>query len=154
MKNTQTIIARILTDKQQTLAMEVLPQSELLQVLIAIQNELGYIPKNSISALAEVFNISRADVHGVVTFYDDLKLRDEAPVSAKHVLKICQAEACQSMGVRAIMRQLKERYPLDNERVRIEHVYCLGNCALAPSILLDGQPHGNVTFDHINDLIG
>lgn len=152
MSDTQQIIEKILTDKKHSLGVDTLPQSELLQTLILIQKTLGYMPNNGISLIAEAFNISRADVHGVITFYDDLDLRDEAPARSKHVLQICQAEACQSMGVREIMRKLKKHDLASNGDITIQKVYCLGNCALAPAVMLDGEPYGNMTYDKINEL--
>ena len=153
MSDTQDTINVIMAQKKEALGVEILPQSDLLQTLILIQDKLGYVPKNSISSIAETFNVSRADVHGVITFYDDLKLQESAPPKPKHVLQVCQAEACQSMGVREIMRQLKQRYPLEGD-VKIEKVYCLGNCALAPTAMIDDQPYGNISYEQINELIG
>jgi formate dehydrogenase subunit gamma len=144
-------IENIIEQQQKALNSQVLPESELLQTLILIQQELSYIPKNSISTLAEAFNISRADVHGVVTFYDDLKLQD-APSNAKKIIRVCQAEACQSMGVRQLMQELESAYPKDGE-ISIEKVYCLGNCALAPAAMIDNQCYGNVSISQIKNLL-
>lgn len=129
-----------------------LPQSELLQVLIEIQKNFLHIPKDSISTISQAFNVSRADVYGIITFYDDLQLKDCAPTQ-KRVVRVCQAEACQSMGVRQLMKKLEDKYSQDTDGVTIEKVYCLGNCALAPSVMIENKCYGNASFDQIDNLL-
>jgi NADH:ubiquinone oxidoreductase subunit E len=137
----------------------------LLQVLHGIADRLGYIPLDAIGRVAEALNLSRAEVHGVVTFYHDF--RSTPP--GRHVLKLCRAEACQSMGSDALAAQLERRLgcelssrPGDRAEgketsadgtVTIEPVYCLGNCAAAPSLMLDGQLRGRLTAERLDRLV-
>ena len=87
--------------------------------------------------LAEALNLSRADVHGVVEYYHDF--RTEPP--GKHIVKVCQAEACQAMGSRALVAHAEQSIDSD---ITLEAVYCLGNCACAPAVMIDGKTHGRV----------
>lgn len=128
-------------------------EGPLLPTLHAIQARLGWTPAAAVPVVAEVFNLSRADVHGVVTFYHDF--RPEPP--ARHVLKLCRAEACQARGAdRALMAaettlgvKLGESDP--RGEVAIEPVYCLGLCASGPAALWDGQPVAGALLDELLD---
>lgn len=119
----------------------------LLPMLHALQEQFGHIPDEAIRPVAEALNLSRAEVHGVVTFYHDFR-RNPA---GRHVLKLCQAEACQSMGSRALAAALQESLGIKlgettpDGRITLEPVYCLGLCATAPSAMLDGAVHGRLT---------
>jgi formate dehydrogenase subunit gamma len=119
----------------------------LLEVLHAIQNELGQVPAAAIPLVAEQLNLSRAEVHGVVTFYHHFR---SAPVG-RHVVQLCRAEACQSMRARELEAHVKRRLGIDYHEttadggVTLEPVYCLGNCACAPAIMVDGELRGRVT---------
>jgi formate dehydrogenase subunit gamma len=112
-----------------------------ISALRAIQEHDGWIEPGAIDVVAHVFNISRAEVRGLIAFYADF--RTQPP--ADHVVRICQAEACQAAGSRALTRQLAERLgtELGHERpdgtVALEAVYCLGLCARAPSLMVDGE---------------
>jgi formate dehydrogenase subunit gamma len=114
----------------------------LLPILHALQHAFGHIPDEATPIVASALNISRADVHGVLTFYHDF--RRELP--GQHVLKLCQAEACQARGARAIAAQAQARLgvPLgettDDGVVTLEPIYCLGLCASGPSALVDDKP--------------
>lgn len=119
----------------------------LLPMLHALQEQFGHIPDEAVRPVAEALNLSRAEVHGVVTFYHDFR-RNPA---GRHVLKLCQAEACQSMGSRALAAALQESLGIKlgettpDGRITLEPVYCLGLCATAPSAMLDGAVHGRLT---------
>ncbi len=119
----------------------------LLPILHAIQDELGYIDRRAIPLVAEGLNISRAEVVGVIGFYTDF--REEPP--GRHVLKVCRAESCQAMGCEPLAEHLQSRLGVEmggttaDGEVTLETVYCLGNCALSPAVMLDGQLYGRVT---------
>ena len=128
----------------------------LLPILHAIQDQLGYVPKLGIPVIGEVLNLSRAEVHGVISFYH--LFRDTPP--GQQILYICRAEACQSMGSRNLEQLAKDQLGIDyhqttsDGRLSLEPVYCLGNCACAPSVMLDEQVHGRVTPERLNALLG
>jgi formate dehydrogenase subunit gamma len=119
----------------------------LLPILHAIQDELGHVPSEAVPAIADALNLSRAEVHGVVSFYHHFR---SAP-PGRHVLQLCRAEACQSMGAEALYVRIREQLGIDfhettaDGRVTLEPVYCLGQCACAPAALVDGEPQGRLT---------
>lgn len=119
----------------------------LLPILHALQEEFGYIDEAAIPLIADALNISKAEVHGVISFYHDFRT---AP-PGRHVLRICRAEACQSMGCEAVVRHVESRLGVktgetsDDRDFTLEAVYCLGNCALSPSAMLDGSLYGRVS---------
>jgi formate dehydrogenase subunit gamma len=119
----------------------------LLPILHALQDEFGYIHEEAIPPVAETLNLSKADVHGVVSFYHDF--RHSPP--GRHVLRICRAEACQSMGCESLVHHVEKRLGVKvgettpDRSFTVEAVYCLGNCALSPSAMLDGRPYGRVS---------
>jgi formate dehydrogenase subunit gamma len=119
----------------------------LLPILHALQDEFGYIDSSVVPAIASALNISRAEVHGTISFYHDF--RHSPP--GKHVLKICRAEACQSMGCDALIDHVEKRLgaslgqTTSDGAFTLDAVYCLGNCALSPAVMLDGRPYGRVT---------
>jgi formate dehydrogenase subunit gamma len=127
----------------------------LLQVLHAVQDAIGHVPAAAVPLIATALNLSRAEVHGVITFYHHF--RDRAP--GRHILQLCQAEACRSMHCEQLTQHVKRRLQLDfggtsrDGRLTLEPVYCLGNCACAPAIMLDGNLHGRVTPDSFDALI-
>jgi formate dehydrogenase subunit gamma len=127
----------------------------LLPILHALQDEFGYVDRKAIEPIAEALNISKAEVHGVVTFYHDFR---EAP-SQGPVLKLCRAESCQAMGCEDLVAHLAQRHGLtpdergDPGRIEIKTVYCLGNCALSPAGLLDGRPVGRLTAAKLDALV-
>jgi formate dehydrogenase subunit gamma len=130
-------------------------EGPLLPILHEIQEEFGYVPAESLPVIAEALNISKAEVHGVVTFYHDYRRHP----AGRHVLKLCRAEACQSMGGDAIAAQIKQRLGIgfhetakDNS-VTLEPVYCLGLCACAPSAMLDGEVIGRLDADKIDEIV-
>ncbi|MFQ5348025.1 MAG: formate dehydrogenase subunit gamma [Rhodothalassiaceae bacterium] len=127
----------------------------LLEALNALQARFGCIDKALIAPLADAFNLSRAEVHGVISFYHDF--RDRPP--GRHVVRICQAEACQAMGARGLTAHAKQALGIDlgetgaGEGVTLEPVYCLGNCAAAPAVMIDGAVHGRVDAGRFDALI-
>ncbi|MBL8751305.1 MAG: formate dehydrogenase subunit gamma [Planctomycetes bacterium] len=128
----------------------------LLPILHAIQHELGFVPPAAIERIADALNLSRAEVHGVITFYHDFRT---AP-PGRHVLKLCRAEACQAMGCERLENRLRDHHGIAMDAtaadgsVTLEAVYCLGNCALSPSALLDGRLVGRVTEKRLDAWIG
>jgi formate dehydrogenase subunit gamma len=126
-----------------------------MPILHALQEAFGYIPLEAEPILASALNWSRAEVHGVVTFYHDFRRKP----AGKHVLKLCGAEACQSMGgdnITAAVEKLlgiKIGETTADGRITLEHVYCLGLCATAPSAMLDGKIIGRVSEKRLNSLI-
>jgi formate dehydrogenase subunit gamma len=118
----------------------------LLEILHDLQEDLGFIPEAALPALAKALNLSRAEVHGVVTFYHDFR-REPA---GRHTIKVCRAEACQSMGGNELVGMI-ERYlqvkmgqTTADGAMTVEAVYCLGNCALSPAVMVDGKLVGRV----------
>lgn len=125
----------------------------LVQILQSIVSRFGWVPRDTIRQLAEELNLSRADVHGVVEYYHDF--RTEEP--GKHIVKICQAEACQAMGSRELTEYAEKTLAMslhDTENdVTLEPVYCLGNCACSPAIMINGKTYGRVTENRFNALL-
>jgi formate dehydrogenase subunit gamma len=127
----------------------------MLPILHAIQAAFGCIPEAAEPLIAEHLNLTRAEVHGVVTFYHDFR-REPA---GRHVLKLCRAEACQSMGSDALVAQLEKGLGVRcgetsaDGSVTLEAVYCLGLCAVAPSAMLDGAVVGRLNERKLDALI-
>jgi formate dehydrogenase subunit gamma len=123
----------------------------LLPIFHAIQDVLGYVPSESLGTIAQALNVSRADVYGTLTFYHDF--RSDPP--GRHVVKLCRAEACQAVGSDRLVDDAKRRLGVDFGETRadraltLEAVYCLGNCALGPSALVDGRLMARVTVDRL-----
>jgi formate dehydrogenase subunit gamma len=128
----------------------------LMPVLHALQDEFGYVDRAAIPLIAEALNISKAEVHGVLTFYHDFR---DAPAKGP-VLKLCRAESCQAMGCEDLIAHLAERHSLTPDepggagRIEIKTVYCLGNCALSPAGLIDERPVGRLTAAKLDALVG
>ena len=127
----------------------------MLPLLHAIQAELGYVPDSAVPVIAKGLNLSRAEVHGVISFYHDFKTH---PVG-KHSVQICRAEACQSMGSRQLEAHAKALLGVDyhettaDGNITLEPVYCLGNCACSPSIRIDDDIHARVSPERFEQLI-
>ena len=126
-----------------------------LPILRALQKEFGYIDPGAVPLVAQALNLSRAEVHGVVSFYHDFR---KAP-PGRHVLKLCRAEACQSMGGDALADRARERLGVDwhgttpDGRVTLEPVFCLGLCACAPAAMLDTRVVGALDEPRLSALI-
>ena len=121
-----------------------------LPILHALQDEFGYIDAAAALLIADALNISRAEVHGTISFYHDFR----AAPAGRRVVKICRAEACQANGCEDLLGEVRARAGLapdavGNERLTIETVYCLGNCALGPSALVDGELVGRLDADRL-----
>jgi len=128
----------------------------LLPILHAVQQALGFIPKDAVAVIAQELNLSIADVHGVLTFYH--YFRRERP--GRHVVHLCRAEACQALGAQALEAHAKASLGIDfhgttaDGAISLEPVYCLGNCALGPSMMLDEHLKGRVTAQRFDALMG
>ena len=126
-------------------------EGPLLPILHALQDAFGHIPAEAHQPLAEALNITRAELHGVISFYHDFR---DKPAGV-HVVSICRAEACQAMGGAALSAAILSRLGLDwhqttrDNRVTIEPVYCLGLCACAPAAMVDGKLKGRATAEAI-----
>jgi len=135
-------------------ALRALPGA-LLPILHAIQDDLGYVPEESYSRIAQALNISVAEVHGVVTFYHHFRTH---PVG-RHIIHICRAESCQAMGSENIEALAKSKLGIDYHQtttdgsITLEPIYCLGNCALSPSVAIDEKVCGRVDEQKLNALI-
>jgi formate dehydrogenase subunit gamma len=129
-------------------------EGPLLPILHGIQEEFGHVPAETLPVIAEALNISKAEVHGVVTFYHDYRKQP----AGRHVLKLCQAEACQSMGSDAIAAKMKQLLGIGfhetakDGSVTLEPVYCLGLCACAPSAMLDGEVIGRLDEEMLEEI--
>ena len=125
----------------------------LIECLHAIQDFYGYVPNETINIMANGFNISRAEVHGVISYYHDFKT---LPLG-RNVVRVCQAEACQSMGSRELTSRIVDLLELDlgetNEEYTLDAAYCFGNCALSPNVEINGKLHPRVSPDKFEKLI-
>ena len=127
----------------------------LLPILHALQDEFGYIDDVAVPAIADALNLSRAEVHGVISFYHDFRRKPPGT----HVLKLCRAEACQSMGADALADMARERLWTDwggtsaDGRVTLEPVFCLGLCACAPAAMLDDKVIGGLDEARLDKLL-
>jgi formate dehydrogenase subunit gamma len=126
-----------------------------LPVLHAIQDAIGYVPPDAVPHIAHALNLSRAEVHGVLTFYHHFR---SAP-PGRQVVQLCRAEACQAMGGEALAARIKAWLGIDFHQtsadgaVSLEPVYCLGNCACSPAVMIDGTLHGRVTPERFEQLV-
>ncbi len=126
-----------------------------LPILHALQAEFGYVPESAVKEMANALNISRAEMHGVVTFYHDFH---NAP-QGRHHLKICRAESCQSMGAEKQANEFLARHKLEwgqttpDGSLTVEAVYCLGLCTHSPSALYDGEPIGMVDAETLDGIV-
>ena len=127
----------------------------LLPILHAIQDALGYVPPAAVPLIADGLNLSRAEVHGVISFYH--YFRDSKP--GRHTIHLCRAEACQSMNQQATEAHARQKLGVDfhgttsNGAFTFEPVYCLGNCAASPAMMIDGELYGRVTPDRFDAII-
>ncbi len=129
-------------------------EGPLLPILHEVQDTFGFVPRDAIPVIAGALNLSRAEVYGVVTFYHDFR---DAP-AGRRVLKLCRAEACQSMGCEALVARAEEALGTpcggtSADGVTLEAVYCLGLCATSPSAMLDGRPVARLDERRLDALI-
>lgn len=128
----------------------------LLPILHRIRDRLGFIPENAVPVIADGLQITRAEVHGVISFYHDFNTQP----MGRNRLQICRAEACQACGCRALEAYAQQKLGIgyhqttaDGE-VTLEPVYCLGNCATGPAVRLNNDIHGRVTQQRLDALLG
>jgi len=127
----------------------------LLPVLHAVQEALGCIPPETVPLIAETLHLSRAEVHGVITFYPHFR----AAPHGRHTLEVCRAESCQALGAEQLADHARQRLGCEfhatsaDGAVTLEPVYCLGLCAQSPAVMLDGQPHARVTPAKLDRLL-
>ena len=126
----------------------------LLAILHAIQDEAGYVPPAAVAPLARALNLSRAEVHGVLTYYHHFRTTPAAPVT----VQLCRAEACRSMGTEALAQHIEARTGCrfdagHGAEAGLESVYCLGQCALSPALTINGTLHAKVTPQKFDALL-
>jgi len=127
----------------------------LIEILHHVQAAVGYVPEEVVQALADTLNLSRAEVHGVVTFYHDFKREPHG----RHVLKMCRAESCQSMGSEALVKVAEANLGIScggttaDHSVTLEPAYCLGLCAMSPAAMMDGRPIGRLNEARLHTLL-
>lgn len=127
----------------------------LMPLLHAIQDNIGYVPESTYPQIAKALSLSVAEVHGVVTFYHHFRTHKPG----RHVMQICRAESCQSMGSEALEAHAKKCLNVDyhqttsDDAITLEAVYCLGNCALSPAVMMDEEIYGRVSAEDLDALI-
>lgn len=127
----------------------------LLPLLHAIQDSIGYVPETAYLPISKALSLSVAEVHGVVTFYHHFRLHKPG----RHIMQICRAESCQAMGSEALEAHAKKCLKVDyhqttaDDAITLEPIYCLGNCALSPSIMIDDEVYGRVSAKDLEALI-
>lgn len=130
-------------------------RGSMLPILHDLQAQFGYIDERVIPLIADALNVSRAETLGVISFYHDFH---HSPIGGR-VLKLCRAESCQAMGCEELVSHLAVRHGItvddagESSELHVETVYCLGNCALSPSALLDGEPVGRLDRDRIDAIV-
>lgn len=131
-------------------------RGNLLPVLHAVQSQIGFVPKAAVALIASELNRSRAEVHGVISFYHDF--RTEPP--ARHRLRLCRAEACQALGARQLEAHARAAIGLSpgqqasaDGAISLEPVYCLGNCALGPAMMIDDRLCARVSTARFDQLL-
>ncbi len=128
----------------------------LLPILHAVNDQFGYVDERALPVIADVLNLTRAEVQGVVSFYHDFR---RSP-AGRHVVKVCRAEACQAMGAERLISELETAFGVKlgetskDGRVTLEPVYCLGNCALSPAALIDGKLYGRLNAARAQAQVG
>jgi formate dehydrogenase subunit gamma len=120
----------------------------LMPVLHEVVEELGHVAREDVETIADVLNLSIAEVHGVVTFYKDFRTTPPAA----HTIALCRGEACQSVGAEALYAATTARAGDLGGDVEVDEVFCFGNCALGPSGMLDGRLHGRLSAERITSL--
>ena len=127
----------------------------LLPILHAVQDAIGFVPPDAVGLIANQLNLSRAEVHGVVTFYHYFRSQR----GGRHIVHLCRAEACQSLGAVALEQHAKQSLGIDfhgtsaDRAVTLEPVYCLGNCALGPALMIDEELQGRVSPERFDELM-
>jgi formate dehydrogenase subunit gamma len=128
----------------------------LLPLLHHVQDRLGYVPDEGVPEIARALNVSRAEVHGALSFYHHF--RRSPP--GRHVIRMCRAEACQSMGAERLIAHARSALGVDfhettpDGRFTLEPVYCLGNCACSPAVMVDEHVYGRVSAERFDEIVG
>ena len=128
---------------------------ELLEILHALQHDLGYVPESTLPVIANALNLSRAEVHGVVSFYHDFKREPQG----RYTIKICRAEACQAMGTDKLCDHAEKKLGAEiggtskDGKYTVEAVYCLGNCALSPAVMIGDDLYGRVDPKRFDEIV-
>jgi len=142
------VISRVLEERKQQ-------PGALLPILHGIQDALGYVPREAIGHIAQALNLSRAEIHGVVTFYH--YFRTSPP--GRHTVYVCRAESCQSMGADRLVEHAKSKLGVDFHETTsdgaftLEPIYCLGNCACSPAMMVDDEIYGRVTPERFEEVM-
>lgn len=131
------VVARVISERRHL-------AGPLLPVLHGVQDELGWIPHQAVGQVAQALDLSRAEVHGVVTYYHHFR---QEPARGP-VLQVCRAESCRSVGGEELLRHAQGEHGC-----HVEAVYCLGLCAQSPAVMLDGRPHARVTTAKLDKLL-
>ncbi|MEW6705830.1 MAG: NAD(P)H-dependent oxidoreductase subunit E [Pseudomonadota bacterium] len=131
------LVARVIAERRH------LPGA-LLPILHGVQQALGHVPDEAVPPIAEALNLSRAEVHGVLTYYHHFRRRP----AGKPVLQVCRAESCRTMGGEALLAQAEA-----SGRCEAEPVYCLGLCAMSPAVMFEGRPHARMDADKLAALL-
>ncbi|MEO1244292.1 MAG: formate dehydrogenase subunit gamma [Pseudomonadota bacterium] len=127
----------------------------LLPILHAVQERFGYLPPPTTAAVADVLNLSKADVHGVITFYDDFRTEP----AGNRKIRVCRSEACQAVGGEQLASHILQRLGIGfhettaDGRYSLDPVFCLGNCACSPAVMIDDDVHGRVTPERFDALL-
>ncbi len=127
----------------------------LMLILRRVQDTLGWVPREAVPVIAKILNLSRAEVHGVVTFYHDF--RHHPP--AKNIIKVCRAESCQAMGGVSLAQHIKDRLRCDfghssaDGAYTLDAIYCFGNCACSPAVMVNGKLLGRVTPSRFDEAL-
>ena len=143
-----TVVSRVIEERKH------LPGA-LLPILHGIQDALGYVPREAIAQIAQGLNLSRAEIHGVVSFYHYFRT---SPPGA-HTVYVCRAESCQAMGSNHLVAHAKARLGIDFHETTadgafsLEPVYCLGNCACSPAMMIDSEVYGRVTPERFEEVV-
>ena len=130
-------------------------EGPMLPILHALQHEFGHVDEAAVPLIAKALNLTRAEVHGIITFYHDFR-REPA---GRHVLKLCRGEACQSMGSEALARDFLGKLGIDwhgstaDGELTVEPVYCLGLCACSPAALLDDEVIGRLDAERLAETV-
>lgn len=130
-------------------------EGPLLPILHAVQQAFGYVPQDALPRIAERLNLTRAEVHGVMSFYHDFRTEP----AGRHVVKICRAEACQARGAQAVVDHAKQLLDVDFHEttpgggVTLEEVFCLGLCACGPAAMVDGKLVGNLDVARLEKIL-
>jgi formate dehydrogenase subunit gamma len=150
------VVSRVQTDAVLGICAELKAMAApLIPILHAVQEKVGFIPKDAVPLIARELNLSIAEVHGVVTFYHYFRQQP----GGRHIVHLCRAEACQAVGAAAVEAHAKRSLGVDfhgttrDGAITLEPVYCLGNCSLGPSIMIDHELHGRVSAQRFDELM-